>query len=70
MESMLFCRPHLIDWLHLERVDDVVLFVGYAMLKWGVLNDVIAEVIEVCYWARDGSSVSQPIPIIWRTGSR
>ena len=46
------------DWFWLERIKGVILLVGFAMLKWGVLEDVVANIVEVCCRPRDGPNIS------------
>ena len=37
------------------------MLIGFTMLTWGVLGDVIAEFVEVSYGALDASSTFHPV---------
>ena len=55
------CLAQIGDWSWLERIEGVISLVGFVMLKWGVLDDFVAEFVEVRCCARDGSSVFHPV---------
>jgi len=49
------------DWFWLKWIQGIIAFVGLVMLDWCILGDVVAELVEMSCYARDGSDILHPV---------
>ena len=55
------CLIEIRDWFWLKWIQGIIAFVGFVMMEWSILGNVVAELVEMSCYARDGSDILHPV---------